>query len=130
MSEIEKLYQNAGIEKKEKGYCDCDYMNCPNPDIEPCGKECCYWVDKGIDYPPFTAEKQIELIQFLSIDRIVTIFYEDLQIYISVCPNNPHDDRQICECGASWVEVLARVINSYWLLFSEEERKQIKEILE
>lgn len=111
MNEVEKMYRNAGIS------CKPSYVYNKVPILS------------GLKYPPFTAEKQIFLIHLLSINRIVTIFYENQQIYISVCPNNPHDDRQICECGASWVEVLARVINSYWLLFSEEERTQIKEIL-
>ena len=111
MNEVEKLYRNAGVEPEL--FFDCGDVN-----------------QKMEEGYLLTPKKQIYLIQFLSIDRIVTIFCEDLQIYISVCPNNPHDDRQICECGASWIEVLARVINSYWLLFSEEERTQIKEILE
>lgn len=129
MNEVEKMYENCNIKPKQKGYCDWD-SNCPYPHHK-CDDECPYWkYEDEAKYPLFTAEKQISLIHLLSINRIVTIFYENQQIYISVCPNNPHDDRQICECGASWVEVLARVINSYWLLFSEEERTQIKEILE
>lgn len=110
MNEVEKLYRKAGVEPEL--FFDCGDVN----------------QKMGEGYL-LTPKKQIYLIQFLSIDRIVTISYDD-QLYISVCPNYPHDDRQICECGASWVEVLARVINSYWLLFSEEERTQIKEILE
>lgn len=110
MNEVEKMYRNVGVEPEL--FFDYGDVN--------------QKVEEGYVLTP---KKQIYLIQFLSIDRIVTIFYEDQQIYISVCPNNPHDDRQICECGPSWVEVLARVINSYWLLFSEEERKQIKEVL-
>lgn len=111
MNEVSKLYENAGVEPVL--FFDCESYN--------------QKVEEGYILTP---KKQIDLIHLLSIDRIVTIFYENQQIYISVCPNNPHDDRQICECGASWVETLARVINSYWLLFSEEEYKQIKNILE
>ena len=123
MNEVTKLYENAGIEKKEKGYCDCDYMNCPNPDIEPCGKECCYWVDKGVDYPPFTAEKQLELIKWLAFRDYISIV-----AYIGGEYHSEHDKYNADE--NSLEDCLARLVNTLWQDLTEEERKQIKEILE
>ena len=56
MSEVTKLYENAGVELQS--YC-CD---------ESCGeptKRCKDCPDYHEVYPPFTAEKQLEIIVFL-----------------------------------------------------------------
>ena len=130
MNEVEKMMQNANIEKKEKGYCDCDYMNCPYPEIDPCGKECPYWVDKGIDYPPFTAEKQIKIIEWLGNSKAFFVANETISSLIT----NHKDKNGVVKCyegkGNSVDSCLASLINNLWQDLTEEERKQIKEILE
>lgn len=78
-----------------------------------------------IDYPPFTAEKQIELIKWLS----------DVSSYFSV-----HYDRykgmynvQTCDGGLyvtnNLSEAIASRVNIIWNDLSEKQRKQIKEVL-
>lgn len=67
MNEVEKMYENCNIKPKQEGYCDWD-SDCPYPDIihNECGDECPYWkYEDEVKYPPFTAEKQLELIKLL-----------------------------------------------------------------
>lgn len=101
MSEIEKMYENARIEKT-KG--DCLFYPL---DVHTCGRsydECLYY------YPPFTAEKQIELIKWM----IKTNHRYFIQ-YISV---------------DNFSETIASIFNSYWQSLTPEEKQQVKGILE
>lgn len=116
MSEISKLYENAGIKPIKQGYCDWD-SDCPYPDIinDGCGDECPYWkYEDKAKYPPFTAEKQIELVCFL-INRGVELSFNCEQGKINT---------QAIQRG------LAGLINSLWQDLTEAEKVQIKEILE
>lgn len=110
MSEIEKMYENAGFVKKR---CK-DYS---------CGV--CEQYDKCEKYPPFTAEKQIELIKLLS-KHFVNIDYDNgkYEVYVLSIGNLRYDYYDTLE------ETLAYCINGLWQDLTEEERKQIKEILE
>ena len=109
MSEIEKMYENVGIEV-------------------PTVRLKIFKDDNGKIYtrPPFTAEKQIELIKWAARrEPKVEIGYS------SVCGywvENQTDTRYYF--GDQFDSVLASLINSLWESLSEEERKQIKEILE
>ena len=63
MSEIEKMYENAEVKKQIPKICSNNELYC---------KECKAHIEdampycKNADYPPFTAEKQLELIKWLS----------------------------------------------------------------
>lgn len=109
MSEIEKMYENAGIEV-------------------PIVRLKIFKDDNGKIYtqPPFTAEKQIELIKWAARrEPKVEIGYS------SVCGywvENPTDTRYYF--GDQFDNTLASLINNLWQDLTEEERKQIKEILE
>lgn len=64
MNEIKKLYGNAGIEK-DKGNCITCFL-----EIQTCVRsydECPY------HYPPFTVEKQLELIKWLARKGLIQI---------------------------------------------------------
>lgn len=102
MNEIEKMYENAGIEKIELKYPD---------NFEPF-------------YPEFTAEKQLELIKWL-------IKYDELHADFN---DNEYGFSSLNYSGnykKDFAEALASVINfELWQDLTEEERKQIKEILE
>ena len=126
MSEITKLYENANI-KPEYRY-DCNLADTIKPvevfSLRSCSKgeikDYCtnkqdykyckvYKVNKI--YPPFTAEKQIELIKWLIRNHKYFIFVVDV---------------------SNFEETLAKFINELakdnWLTL--EEKQQVKEILE
>lgn len=90
MNEVEKMYRNCNIKK----YRLLDRDNKLK------------WV-----YPPFTAEKQLELIKWL----IVHSFHICLEDELIV---------------SAFEDSLANLINNLWQYLTEEERKQIKNILE
>ena len=108
MSEIKKLYENAGVEKKWKPL--------PYGDIEEF-------------YPPFTAEKQLELIKWLIQknfydERIIRSNYEKTSFYCSYL-----DDYCESEEFEKFEEALANVFNYFWQDLTDTEKEQIKEIL-
>ena len=88
MTEVEKLYELAGV--------DFGYNNFGVPNIQP----------------PFTAEKQLELIKWLIIEGYI----EDmLTVQIS------EENFEAC---------LADTFNELWQDLTEEEKQQVKGILE
>jgi hypothetical protein len=116
MSEITKLYENAGIEKEVIKGC-YDYYSKLGIDIwkenDCAGKNCdtCK-KDKSIKrYPPFTAEKQLEIVK---------------QILFSTWWMN----LKRLQFSEKFAEGLAQMINELWQDLSEEERQQVKGILE
>lgn len=123
MSEIEKMYENAGV-KKEVISCPAEYYgyNCTRNNLgdEDCT---CY----GRCYPPFTAEKQIELIKWLiqkdfSDEHIIQSSFEKTYYYCSFNQENQ-------KAFTKFEEALAYVLNYLWQSLLEEEKQQIKEIL-
>lgn len=134
MSEVEKMYENAGIKKevipcpaKYYGY-DCTRNNWDDEDCS-CDIE---------GYPPFTAEKQLLLLQLLarieSEDYFQFFFYEIKQEWVfrlNMLTELSCESAYIYESrNKDFAEALAGLINTLWQSLTEEERKQIKEILE
>lgn len=102
MTEIEKLYELAGVEKEITR------------------------TNAGFVYPPFTAEKQIELIKWLAIKG-------DFDYTLDIAKNTDayytmyfDDTRWTCK---TFEETLAGLINSMWNKLTEAERNEIREIL-
>jgi hypothetical protein len=91
MSEIEKMMQNANVKK--------DWNSTPYGGIEEY-------------YPPFTAEKQIE------ITRKLWEFRPNIYPNFDLLVNH------------SYSEMIATFVNNHWQSLTEEEKQQIKEILE
>lgn len=115
MNEIEKIMQNAGANQ----ICDtfANWMQCEWK-TRQC-EDCEHFV-----YPPFTAEKQLELIKWLGI-RDEFNFYQNKATKDWVFYDHEKEATHYnFELGlASWVNYL-------WQDLTDEERKQIKEILE
>lgn len=107
MSEITKLYKNAGIKPIQLDYPD---------NIEPF-------------YPEFTAEKQLNLIKWLALNSKKQCLW--LEYYA-----NDNGYRLYCDYAITAVEkdiatALASLINfAVWKVITAEEKEQIKEILE
>ena len=112
MNEVEKMYENCNIKPKQKGYCDWD-SNCPYPHHK-CNDECPYWKYEDIaKYPPFTAEKLINLVMFLINKGDFDIKKGSVDITFE-----------------SFTSCIAGLINNLWQDLTDVEKKQIKEILE
>jgi len=101
MSEIEKMYKLAQI--ANEGYDAWDMKDM---------------------YPPFTAEKQIELIKWLSSKHGIYIVNVDkYSIGFGMCIGD------FCT-KENFEEALAESINSLWQDLTEEEKQQVEGILE
>lgn len=121
MNEIEKLYENAGVEQNE----DSGWI-CKNPDhctyqslsIVPENCSGCEYFERERVYPLFTAEKQLELVKFL-LNK--SVYYDaDGDISDEIKNSKYREfDKAIAEC-----------INKRWEDLREDEKQQIKEILE
>ena len=115
MSEITRLYENAGVLKECLSPC---YINktwrktydCPN-------------CNNREEYPPFTAEKQLELIKWLiKYDELHTDFNDNEYGFSTLNYSGKYKK--------DFAEALASVINhELWHSLTEEEKQQIKEIL-
>ena len=105
MSEIKKMYENVNITPKKCLECD-NNMDCGF------GKDC---------YPPFTAEKQLEITKFLLKKAVYYDVKDDKYwFYYEECESagyKPFD------------EAIAHFINKLWQDLTEDEHRQIKEIL-
>lgn len=152
MSEIDKMYENVGIEPtytdechmadsyysmakdlNERGILFDDYMKqeCPNKN-EVCYETCPYAYNKEF-YPPFTAEKQIELIKWLA--RYNFVVCKNLGgWHTGLNPTYDEDFGITCNKRAtnfgSFEYALAGLINVIWQDLTEEEKQQVKGILE
>ena len=98
MSEIEKLYENAGL----------FYCNKCRHDSE---LDCIYMCESK--YPPFTAEKQLELIIFI-INKFGTLTFFDYEKFT----------REVM------AEKIAKLLNNHWQNLSDILKQQVKNILE
>ena len=120
MSEITKLYENVGIEKIR----NC--KGCEYEEEDICPDNCS---QQQLEYPPFTAEKQIALIKLLSYYYNITISKNFENDYTFQCEG---DDvrRYVFTSGQDFAEQLASFVNMCYEFLPEEEQQQLKEILE
>lgn len=102
MSEIEKMYARAMIKPLSITVCGVD--------------------EQIINYPPFTAEKQIELIKWLS-SKYGIYIVDKYSIGFGTCIGD------FC-IKENFEEALAESINSLWQNLTSEEKQQVKGILE
>lgn len=116
MNEIEKMMQNAGIEPIAE-YCK---HQCNNEfDDDACIG--CKHIEK-VEYPSFTAEKQLEITKFLLKKAVYYDVKDDKYwFYYEECESagyKPFD------------EAIAHFINKLWQNLTTEEQQQVKGILE
>ena len=125
MSEVEKLYELAGVEPyrfcnncvDDNGNRITNSKNCPSRSV------CCNTCDKP--YYEFTAEKQIKLIKWLAETG-------DVCRIDATVKNKWFVENEVgySKCFAKFEEALANVINTIWEYIPEEEKQQVKGILE
>lgn len=124
MSEITKLYENCNIKPKQEGYCDWD-SNCPYPRLK-CNGECPYWKDEDeAKYPPFTAEKQLLLLQWIVNKTDLYLHRHKTDFTYSIAS----EDIAV-NTNKDFKESIAEFINTIWQNLTEEQKQQVKGILE
>ena len=108
MSEITKLYENVEVKKQIPRVCSSNELYCKECEahIEDAMPYC-----KNAEYPPFTAEKQREIVKMI----LFSTWWMNLKRL---------------EFSEKFDEGLAQMINELWQDLTNAERTQIKEILE
>lgn len=140
MNEVDKLYRKAGVEKEvirgcfeyyaKNGGIDIYTVNdCKNKDCNTCK------ADKSIkEYPPFTAEKQLEIENVILqnkrnynkwIEYNINVYGEWVIRFVRTDKFAPY-----IALGKTRAEAFANVINHFWQDLTNAERTQIKNILE
>jgi len=121
MSEIQKMYKNAGIEQTQDITCgDCEFLNYFE-EKKPCKSCTQYGIKK---YPPFTAEKQISILQFC---------LKWGQVHILEGIDNEYRIENYCYRQGyqpTLADAIANYINEKWEKLTPEEKQQVKGILE
>ena len=108
MSEVEKLYRNCGINKSCQKFCVNDFSMCNrHPD------DCDHYT-----YPPFTAEKQLELIKLIANRK----GYPDYEYFGTLFD----DYIQLLDFD----EAISKCINDMWDIITPNEKQLIKEVLQ
>ena len=121
MTEIEKMFENANI--KQDRMCE---WTCK--DSETCNLNCKHYGSMQLYYPPFTAEKQLELIKWLSTKELkIRTNKQPYAIYIGILGN---DNTCFFGCeGLYFEQTLAEVINNLWQDLTDQEKEEIRNIL-
>ena len=146
MSEIEKLYENAGIEPRYQDCCKLadkywdneniadeylcfdHYMKAVCPHNQECTDECKNAYDKTI-YPEFTAEKQLEMIKWLAKRFDFGLEYYQNKTW-AVQTQLGWDGYEVMYEHKNFAEALAGLINHLWQDLTDTEKAKIKRILE
>jgi hypothetical protein len=75
------------------------------------------------EYPPFTAEKQLELIKWLSQDfNVIRIWIKDSEYIVEV--------DSVFDVDKEFNQALAGLILELWKYLSDDQKQKIKRILE
>jgi hypothetical protein len=122
MNEVEKMYENAEIEQRCNIY--STFYDCAKYPHEKC-EDCIEW-----EYPPFTAEKQLRLTTFIGLHYGFQMLKNEAFDYIIATKIFVKYELEYQGYGYGYDEAIANLVNNLWQDLTEEERKQIKNILE
>ena len=117
MTEVEKLYSLAGIKKQLY----CDICKARERALGLCAETKC-----DVFYPPFTAEKQIELIKWLI--KSFDIDFSQIGQRIDTSLDGINCIGGIGSAG-TFEESLCMAVNDLWQDLTEAEQNDIREIL-
>ena len=149
MNEVEKMYENARVEAKkdckhytmgdgnwfndtcriDKGqgtYSDICYLGYMNDKTDKDRLNCPYCEVEDFGYPPFTAEKQLNIIKWLS-DKAdyIDIHYDQYKGLFNI--QTGMGGLYVCN---EFEQALASRVNIIWQDLTDTEKAQVKEILE
>ena len=114
MTEIEILFENAGIKK----LLYCDICNAQKHALGLCAETKCEPF-----YPPFTAEKQIELIKWLA------KHYGNIHILNNVARGFAIGIEGVSFNLKKFEEIIAMVLNTFWQDLTDQDKEEIRRIL-
>lgn len=117
MTEIEKMYENANI--KQDRMCE---WTCK--DSETCNLNCEHYGSMQLYYPPFTAEKQILLIQWLLDKTDLYLHRHKTDFTYSIASGNFAVNKY-----KDFKESIAEFINDIWKVLTDQEKEEIRRIL-
>ena len=125
MTEVEELYELVGVEPRCNIY--PTFYDCAKHPHEKC-EDCVEW-----EYPPFTAEKQIELIKLLQRKNVYKFSFSstnDNSEYLFFAHKDNTPVQELIVAGDKcYEEALASFINTLWQDLTEAEQNEIKNIL-
>jgi hypothetical protein len=125
---IEKLYELAKIEATTIG--------CTNEDAIDCEGDCidCTWYDEDEVYPPFSSEKQLELIKWLALNysqnSILHIDRWNSGKVRFALDREPYYESDYAYVDKDFFQALAGLVCELWEDLTDEQREEIKRILE
>lgn len=121
MSEITKLYENAGVKKQIPKVCSSNELYCKECEahIEDAMPYC-----KNAEYPPFTAEKQLLLLQLLLDKTDLYLHRHKTDFTYSIATGNIAVNKY-----KDFKESIAEFINAIWQDLTDQDRTQIADIL-
>lgn len=104
---ISRMYELAGVKKVGKKHsCNIsDFYNCSTRNCDICDKA------QYKNYSPFTAEKQLNILKII----VHSFGFNSL-------------DKPIWDKG--WNIAIAKLVNIYWEVLTEEEKQQVRGILQ
>lgn len=121
-NEIEKLYENARVNKFGKRSCTtCEYLDCQNYCFISENNKCTKF---NYEYPPFTAEKQLNIVKFLLNKSVYYDTYGDREYWFHL--SDEIENSKYSEFD----EAIAECINKMWNDLRDYEKMQIKDILQ
>lgn len=129
MNEVEKMYKLANVQPQYKKRIECKEGHSIGL---PCGKSPCIDCDKSVFedvMPPFTTEKQLNLILCLS-KRGIKFNRHSISSGYLLSKNKRKTSMRVGYKADNFPDLLSQHINYIWQDLTEEEKQQIKEILE
>ena len=142
MSEISKLYENAGVYDFRYdcnvSFADGDFgciTNCSKGEVKDyCTDKKYFKKAKVINvrhlYPPFTAEKQLRLTTFIGLHYGFQMLKNEAFDYIIATKMFVKYKFEYKGYGYGYDETIANLINNLWQSLTPEEKQQVKGILE
>ena len=128
---IEKLYELAGFEKEVM----CEWT-CRSTGI--CSPDCEHYDSPKLHYPPFTAEKQLELIKWLGIkySKYSILHIDKYCDYFRVsfdkdkCKDDAVYEFDYVGLGTDFSQALAGLVCELWDDLTDEQREEVRGILQ
>lgn len=135
MNPIEEMMEKYGVKKVRP--CDiCDRL-APGDQTGYACIGCNHCGKDELIYPPFTPEKQLEVIKLIASKKICSLTINNYDYNKRSCIYRIFSDHiqggyigWFCECNKDFAIALANILTNLFMHLTPTQRQQIKEILE